>query len=294
MDGSWSCPSLLLMTSINGLTLVPLPSSADNELLHAHNPPLGTFHPWSFWDVLSDIHGRTHSFPLIHPRGVLLVWCNMDTRQSAHCGIFSISLLSGVGPSMVRLVHLSHAVHTPTLSGMLLSSSGAMRRSQLWWRTCDWSCFSFMMYEGRSFWLDVPLHMACPSINLWFFSFPGMNLPSLRQDHQASMKWCWFICCSTISVIACPLWIALGLPWRPLSDDPRGQQHIHWHTCAFLLLSEPGSRSQPAFWAIAQTLGNVGCIQSQLTLWSCRLVPSQTSCWASLPSHPCQVFQSST
>ena len=62
----WSHPSPLLMPSIYGLMLVPLLSYADIELPHASNPPLWILLPWSCMDVLNDIHGRMHSFPLIH------------------------------------------------------------------------------------------------------------------------------------------------------------------------------------------------------------------------------------
>ena len=112
--------------------------------------PLGTFHPWSCMDVLANIHGRTHSFPLIHPRGVLLTWCKVGARQSAHCGDSSFSLPSRVGSSGGKLVHLAHAVHTPAHGGMPISSTEVMR-SQLQWRICDQPYWSFMMYKGTSF-----------------------------------------------------------------------------------------------------------------------------------------------
>ena len=146
MDGSWFHPSPLLMIIVNGLIMVPMQSSADNEFLHAHNPPFGTFHPWSCWDVLASVHGRACSFPLIHPRGVFLTWCRAGTRQSACCGNSSISLPSGVGSPRVKLVHLACVVCT-----LALSTSGVMRRSLLQWRIHDLPYSSFTMYKGTSF-----------------------------------------------------------------------------------------------------------------------------------------------
>ena len=146
----WSCPSLLSMTSIYGLMSVPLMSYTGIDLLYHHNPPLGTFHPWSCMDVLANVHGRACIFLLIHPIGVLLAWCRVGARQSAHCGNSAILLPSGVGLSRMELVHLVAVVHTLVHCVMPLSISGVMR-SQLHWRIWDQPCSSFMRYEGTSF-----------------------------------------------------------------------------------------------------------------------------------------------
>ena len=55
MDESWSHPSLLSMTNITGLVLIPLLSPTDIEPLHTHNPPLRTFHPWAYTGVWAPI-----------------------------------------------------------------------------------------------------------------------------------------------------------------------------------------------------------------------------------------------
>ena len=99
-------------------------------------------------DAPVDIHGRRHSFPLIHPREVLLAWHWVITRPLSSCGIVSLSLHLGVGLTGVVLVHLSHAWQTPTHKGTPVSD--AMRRSQLWCRICDCPCWSVTSYEAMS------------------------------------------------------------------------------------------------------------------------------------------------
>ena len=176
------------MTSIYGLTSVPLLSSTDIKLPHILDPPLGTLHPWSCMDILADIHGRAHSFLLIQPRGVLLACHRAGTRQSAHCGNSSFSLPSKVGSSRMKLVHLAHAVHTPAHSGMPLSSPGAMRRSQLWWRIHDWPCSSFKMYEGTSFMTWHSTSCGLSSHQSLIFLFPWYESPFTKTILPGS-KW---------------------------------------------------------------------------------------------------------
>ena len=43
-------------------------------------------HPTSV-HVLADVHRRSHSFPLIHPRQISLTWCWVMARPSSSCGI---------------------------------------------------------------------------------------------------------------------------------------------------------------------------------------------------------------
>ena len=188
IDESWSCPSPLSMTNITRLILVPLPSSADIELLHTHDTPLGTFHAWSYVDVLVDVSRRAHSSLLIHPRGVLLAWCRVGTRQSAHWGNSTISLPLEISFSRVKLVHLAHVVHTSAHGGMLLSTSQVMRRSQLQWRICDGPCSSSKIYEGASFVAWCPTVCGASSHRTLIPLFPPIWV-CLHQDKIARLQW---------------------------------------------------------------------------------------------------------
>ena len=85
-------------------------------------------HPSSV-DAPVDIHGRSHSFPFIHPREVFLTWCWVIARSLSSCGTVSLSLPLGVGLTGVGLVHLSHTWWTPAHKGT--PASDAMSRSQL-------------------------------------------------------------------------------------------------------------------------------------------------------------------
>ena len=93
-----------------------------------------SLHP-SVVDALVDVHGRSHSFPLIHPREVFLTQCWVIARPLSFCGIVLLSLHPGVGLTGVGLVHLSNDWQTPTHKGTPVSD--VMMRSQLWCRTCD-------------------------------------------------------------------------------------------------------------------------------------------------------------
>ena len=52
-------------------------------------------HPSSV-DAPVNVHGRSHSFPLIHPREVFLASCRMIARPSSSCGIILLSIPLGV------------------------------------------------------------------------------------------------------------------------------------------------------------------------------------------------------
>ena len=101
-----------------------------------------SLHP-SLVDALADIHGRSHNFPLIHPREVLLDGHWVTAQPLFSCGIILASLALQVGLPGMGLVHLSHPWQTPIHKGM--PTSDAMRRSQFWWRMHDclhWSSTS--------------------------------------------------------------------------------------------------------------------------------------------------------
>ena len=55
-----------------------------------------SLHP-SLVETLVDVHGRSHNFPLIHPREVLLAWCWVVARPLSSCSVISLSLPMGVG-----------------------------------------------------------------------------------------------------------------------------------------------------------------------------------------------------
>ena len=76
----------------------------------------------------------------------------------------------------MKCTHL-HMVECPSLS-------------QAWWEEVSYNGGSVMdlahlpwCMRGHHLQLDVPLHAACPPINLWFPSSPGVGAPSLRQNN---------------------------------------------------------------------------------------------------------------
>ena len=71
-----------------------------------------SLHPSSV-DASADVHGKSCSFPLIHPREVFLTWWWVITRPLSSCAIVSLSIPLGVGLTGVGLVHLSNAWQTP-------------------------------------------------------------------------------------------------------------------------------------------------------------------------------------
>ena len=55
-----------------------------------------SLHPSSV-DAPADVHGRSCSFPFIHPREVFLAWCWVYIRPPSCHGVVSLSLPLGVG-----------------------------------------------------------------------------------------------------------------------------------------------------------------------------------------------------
>ena len=104
-------------------------------------------HPSSM-DALVDIHGRNHSFPLIHPREVFLAQHWVVTRPSSSSGVVLLLVPPEVGWTGVGLVHLSHTWWTPIHKGMPVSDN--TRRSQLQYRMHECPCWSFTSYKGTS------------------------------------------------------------------------------------------------------------------------------------------------
>ena len=121
-------------------------------------------HPSSV-DALADIHGRSHSFPFIHPREVFLAWCWVIARPLSSCSVVLLSLPLGIGLTGVGLAHLSCAWQTSMHKGM--PASDMMRRSN-----CDVG--SVNVHAGFSLhmrqcllWSDGLPHETCPPICPW-------------------------------------------------------------------------------------------------------------------------------
>ena len=65
-----------------------------------------------------------------------------------------------------------------------------------WWEEVSYNGGSMINHahlspcmKGYHLQLEVPLHMACLPIDLWYFSSPDMSPSSPGQDCQAPMKW---------------------------------------------------------------------------------------------------------
>ena len=121
-------------------------------------------------DAPADVHGRSHSFPLIHPRVVCLVWCWVIARPLLSCDIYFLSLPLGVGLTGVGLVHLSHVWWTPTHKGM---------PALTWWGGvyCGWRFMTVhiglsLCRRGCLSWSDVPPNIAHLPPCLLSSSFP--------------------------------------------------------------------------------------------------------------------------
>ena len=140
-----------------------------------------------------DVHRRSHSFLLIHPREVILAWCWMITRPSS-CGIVLLSLPR----SRLNWGLLSHTWQTPMHKGM--PALDAMRRSLLQCRMGECLCWSFTSYKGIS---GVIWHTT-----LWGLSshlslillFPWKASDLTKQGLQASNLHHLFSSCSTVFV----------------------------------------------------------------------------------------------
>ena len=85
--------------------------------------PLPLHVTWSLHPSLVDTHGRSCSFPFIHPREVFPAWCWVIARPLSPYGVVSLSLPLEVGLTGMGLVHLSHAGQTPTHRRMPVSDA---------------------------------------------------------------------------------------------------------------------------------------------------------------------------
>ena len=125
----------------------------------------------SFVDAPADVHSRSHSLPLIHPREVCLAWHWVIIRPLFSHGIFSLSLPLGVGLTGVGLVHLSHAWQTPTPWGnasFWCDNEESIVVEDLWL-----SVSSLLLHRrGHLSWSDAPPHMAYSPTCLLSSPFP--------------------------------------------------------------------------------------------------------------------------
>ena len=128
-------------------------------------------------DAPVNVHRKSHSFPLIHPREVFLAWCWVITRLLSSHGMVSHGILPlGVGLTGVGLVHLSNTWQTPTHKGMPVSDT--TRRSQLQCRMHDCPHWSVTSYEGMPvvIWHTTFMRLVLPPVLNLPLSLKGISL----------------------------------------------------------------------------------------------------------------------
>ena len=179
-------PQLSSVSSHGGHSVCYLMASTGQDIYPSAKCMLSCRHPcllhvtWSLHpssvDVLVDVHGRSHSFPLIHPREVFLAWHWMTSRPLSSHGIISLSIPLGVGLAGVGLVHLSHTWQTPIHKG--IPASDMTRWSQLWCRMCDCPHWLVTSYKGMSvaIWHTTSWNLSSHLSLIFPFSLEGIGL----------------------------------------------------------------------------------------------------------------------
>ena len=129
-------------------------------------------------DTLVDVHGRSHSFLLIHPREVLLAWHWVIARPLSSHGIVLLSLplgsglnWGGTGISVPCLVD----THTQGNTSFWCDEGG----SQLWCRMHDCTHVgSVTSYKGMStaIWCTTSWGFILPSVFNLPLSLKGISL----------------------------------------------------------------------------------------------------------------------
>ena len=164
------------MTSVASDMSFPQPNVHELSDIHAYYTLPGVF-TYPQLDALVDIHGRSHNFPLIHPREVLLAGHWVTTQPLFSCGTILPSLPLEVGLHRVGLVCLSHAwsdIYTQEQCQPLI----AMRKSQFWWRMCD--CLHWSSHlVGGDICHNLTHHLTClifPPIPNLPLSLKGISL----------------------------------------------------------------------------------------------------------------------
>ena len=175
-----------------------------------------SLHP-SLVDAPVGIQGRSHNFPLIHPREVLLAWCWVIARPLSTCGAISLSLPLGVGLTGVGLVHLSCAWWTNTHKGMQVSDT--MRRSWLWCRMPDCPHWFITLYKGISITIWCTTSWGSSSHLSLIFLFP-LKASAFTKTRSPGFR---SFSCSIVSVT--------GLLPLTGPELPRGQPSIGHRQC---------------------------------------------------------------
>ena len=145
-----------------------------NIYTHCTLPGVFTHLQWMLWQMFMV---ESCKLPINPPQGSLTGWALGDHLTTAllwHYHIFT-SFRSGLACG-VGLVHLSHAWQTPIHKGM--PTSDAMRRSQFWWRMCDWLHWS-VTSVGGDVCCDLMYHLTCllfPPIPDLLLSLKGISL----------------------------------------------------------------------------------------------------------------------
>ena len=287
------CPSL-------HQTHVNLPAISSKKFIKTHSPCL-LYTTWNIHlssvDASVDVHGRSLSFPFIHPRVLFLAWCWVITRPLSSWGVVSVTSpgsrldWGGSGTSIPYLVTPAH---------MGTAASDAKRSSQLLCRMCECPFWSFTSYARMSVTIWHTTSWG-PPICPWSSSSLERHPPWVEQDHQVSNLWHQFSGHCTTSVSELLPQTGLG----PLEEWPLsglGQWlHIHPHTRWRCLTWAPlqslrwGNESWLGALASAETSNSVGCTPSLQIRWdyehalfqsdevasqlSCLLPASQSFTW---------------
>ena len=110
-------------------------------------------------DTQVDIHGKSHNFPLIHPREVWLAYFWVNARQLSTHGVILLSFPLGFGLTEVGLLYLSHAWWTPKHKGTPVSDA---MRSQLCVGNVTVCIGLSLCTRGCPLWSDAPPCEICP------------------------------------------------------------------------------------------------------------------------------------
>ena len=140
-------------------------------------------------DAPFHIHGRSHSFPFIHPREVFLAWHWVIARPLSSHGTYLAVTPSGSRQAWLGWNWYIHPIlggHPHTRECQLLMQWGGVG--------CNVECMNFcagfsLHMRGCLLQSDTLPQEACPPIYPWPSSSLERQLPWLGQDHQVSNLW---------------------------------------------------------------------------------------------------------